>query len=82
MVFPNLLTQVSMLSYAGAVCGNFVVDPAVVGDPRAFRAAFLAELEAMAEALGVGLGAGGIAGVLPRGSAERLAVVDAALGIR
>jgi hypothetical protein len=81
MVFPNLLTQVSMLSYAGAVCGNCVVDPAVVTDPRAFRACFLEELEAMATEFGVDLGKGGLASVLPHGSAARLAVVDAALGI-
>ena len=54
MIFPNLISQISMLSYAGVVNANFVVDADhVVKDPELFRKVYVEELKALASWLGV-----------------------------
>ena len=54
MIFPNLISQISMLSYAGVVNANFVVDADhVVKDPELFRKVYVEELKALASGLGV-----------------------------
>jgi hypothetical protein len=78
MVFPNLLTQVSMMSYAGNVCANCVVDPAVISKPQLLRRCFLEELESMATALNVPLPEGGL---LTPSDQVRLSAIDKKLGL-
>jgi len=78
MVFPNLLSQVSMLSYDGNLISNCVVDPQVVKHPSQLRKGFVDELAAMATALEVPLPEGGL---VSRAEEKRLAAIDAKLGI-
>jgi hypothetical protein len=53
MVFPNLISQVSFISYGETVFGNCVVDDDVVTEPEALRALYVKELQDVAAALGV-----------------------------
>ena len=53
MVFPNLIMQVGILSYDGAVFMNACVDPEATKSPALLKAAMAKELVEMAAELGV-----------------------------
>lgn len=48
MVFPNVVTQVSLISYNGVVMSNIVADPALVAQPQVLGKFFLEEFAALA----------------------------------
>lgn len=49
MVFPNVVTQFSLLSYNGSVHGNIVADPALFADPELFGRMWVEEFEILSE---------------------------------
>ena len=53
MIFPNLISQISLLSYAGLVHCNAVVDEATVANAPALRRHFVNELRELGAALQV-----------------------------
>ena len=53
MIFPNLISQISMLSYGDVIHGNIVVDDHVVTNPELFRSLFVEELKEVADVLKV-----------------------------
>jgi len=48
MVFPNLITQVSLISYNGAVYSNIIADPALIAQPHVLGKFFLEEFHTLA----------------------------------
>lgn len=50
MVFPNAITQVSLVSYNGSVHANIVADERFFPDPTALGRMWVSEFEALAEA--------------------------------
>jgi len=49
MVFPNIIPQVSILSYNGNINANLVADPALFPQPERLGQLWVSELEALAE---------------------------------
>lgn len=49
MVFPNVIPQVSFISYNGFVYSNLVADPALYPEPKRFGELLLAEVQALTE---------------------------------
>lgn len=52
MVYPNILTQVGILSYNGHVSMNMVLDPELIKESHKLPEFYLEELKAMGESLG------------------------------
>jgi len=52
-IYPNLISQVIVLSYNGRINMNFTVDPDLIEDADALASCYLAELRDMGTALGV-----------------------------
>ncbi len=53
ILFPNILPQVSVLSYAGKLSSSMLVDPETMKDPQSLMRHFEEELNELSEALNV-----------------------------
>lgn len=79
MIFPNLVNQVGILSYNGAVFMNMAVDEENVADANLLPTFFIDELRELAKSLGVACGDGDMLLPVSSGGLFRLTDEDEAV---
>ena len=76
VLFPNVLSQLCLLSYDGGVFMNMIVDPSIVTDASLLPDLFVAELNDMAKSLNLKISEDKILAPLSLGKCLRLPNID------